>query len=259
MGKFKDISNQKFGMLTALYCIGKPEGKDTYYWHCICDCGTECDVNGTSLRSGNTKSCGCQKFKGLKSYNQKQSEEALIPIGQKFGKLTVLEDIGFVKHVKNHKRRAYKCLCDCGNYTIATGNQLKNNQKISCGKCTSSKGELKIISILETNNILYNHDVVCQGIMQQFNRPLRFDFEILNNDGSLNRYIEFDGRQHYTGPDTSYWGHSTDTLSSIQEKDNIKNQYCINNNLILIRIPYYYIDNLKLEDLMGDKFRIGKE
>lgn len=245
-------------MLTALYSIGKPPGKNKYFWHCICDCGKECDVDGTSLRSGNTKSCGCQKSKGLQLYNAKQSQEALIPIGTKFGKLTVIKDIGFVKQVKGHNRRNYQCQCDCGNLTTATGNQLKSGTKISCGQCLASKGELKIISLLNQNNILYNHDIVCKGIVETTGRALRFDFEILNNDGSFNRYVEFDGRQHYTGPDTNSWGHTTDTLSSIQEKDNIKNNYCLQNNLTLIRIPYYYIDNLELEDIMGDKFRIKK-
>ena len=52
-----DITNQKFGKLTALYPIESNSSK--LIWHCKCECGNECDVNGSFLRCGLTKSCGC--------------------------------------------------------------------------------------------------------------------------------------------------------------------------------------------------------
>ena len=42
---------------------------------------------------------------------------------------------------------------------------------------------------------------------------------------------------------------STDSLEYIQKRDNIKNNYCKQNNLSLIRIPYIH-KNIKLEDLI---------
>lgn len=54
----KDITGMKFGKLTALYISGKTKSRE-YIWHCVCGCGNETDVRGSSLRSGNTKSCGC--------------------------------------------------------------------------------------------------------------------------------------------------------------------------------------------------------
>lgn len=54
-----------------------------------------------------------------------QSEKAKIPIGTKFGKLTVIEDLGFREQVKGHNRRWYKCQCDCGNIHEVQGNTLK--------------------------------------------------------------------------------------------------------------------------------------
>lgn len=54
----KDISGQKFGLMTALYSVGKnKQGK--YTWRCVCDCGIEKDALGTDLRQGKIKSCGC--------------------------------------------------------------------------------------------------------------------------------------------------------------------------------------------------------
>lgn len=55
-----DLTNQKFGKLTALYPTDIKFGKDkSVVWHCLCDCGNECDVKSTNLRNGDTKSCGC--------------------------------------------------------------------------------------------------------------------------------------------------------------------------------------------------------
>lgn len=58
MGRFIDISGQRFGRLTVISHSGTDSHR-TALWRCICDCGTEVIVPGTSLRSGNTKSCGC--------------------------------------------------------------------------------------------------------------------------------------------------------------------------------------------------------
>mgnify|MGYP006976107992 CR=1 FL=1 len=44
--------------MIALYpCNYKKKG--TIIWHCKCDCGSECDVDGDSLRRKITRSCGC--------------------------------------------------------------------------------------------------------------------------------------------------------------------------------------------------------
>ena len=53
--KMKDLTGQKFGLLTALF----PSKKNEYWWHCQCDCGNIVDVRGTCLTRGDTRSCGC--------------------------------------------------------------------------------------------------------------------------------------------------------------------------------------------------------
>lgn len=52
-----NISGMKFGRLTAIK-LTKPKKKATQ-WICRCECGTEKSISLTSLKSGETKSCGC--------------------------------------------------------------------------------------------------------------------------------------------------------------------------------------------------------
>lgn len=57
--RYKDISNQKFGRLTAIKYIGRTFIGRSATWDCICDCGNKIVVDARRLKSGNTKSCGC--------------------------------------------------------------------------------------------------------------------------------------------------------------------------------------------------------
>lgn len=57
MGKFIDLTGQRFGRLTVIKKLGH-RGKHIL-WLCVCDCGTERAVASTHLRSGHSQSCGC--------------------------------------------------------------------------------------------------------------------------------------------------------------------------------------------------------
>lgn len=58
MRKIKDLTGKKFGRLTAICPNGKSKQNATL-WLCICECGSECTVEGRSLSAGRTRSCGC--------------------------------------------------------------------------------------------------------------------------------------------------------------------------------------------------------
>lgn len=53
-----DLTGQSFGRLTVVGPIGLGSNR-AFIWHCICDCGNECDVRTGNLRAGTTQSCGC--------------------------------------------------------------------------------------------------------------------------------------------------------------------------------------------------------
>lgn len=67
-----DISNQRFGRLIAL----KPTEYRDYgrvMWECKCDCGNIVFVRGSSLRTGNTKSCGCFQIESHRKHGMYKS------------------------------------------------------------------------------------------------------------------------------------------------------------------------------------------
>ena len=82
MPKSLDITGDKYGLLTVQFLQPERRRKQKV-WHCICDCGNEIDVVQSSLRSGNTKSCGCLQRKN--SYIQSQNHIQDLT-NKKFGK-----------------------------------------------------------------------------------------------------------------------------------------------------------------------------
>jgi len=62
VGKFVDLTGKKFGKLTVVERADEyvsPSGQRHIRWLCKCDCGNNVIVKGNSLKSDNTKSCGC--------------------------------------------------------------------------------------------------------------------------------------------------------------------------------------------------------
>lgn len=58
MGKFIDLTGQKFGRLTVIKRVENDKHQKTRFL-CRCDCGNEKVINGSSLKRGLSKSCGC--------------------------------------------------------------------------------------------------------------------------------------------------------------------------------------------------------
>lgn len=57
MPKLIDLTGQRFGRLTVLERAENKRGHAA--WLCRCDCGRSIVVQSDSLKSGNTRSCGC--------------------------------------------------------------------------------------------------------------------------------------------------------------------------------------------------------
>ncbi len=68
MGKFIDISGQRYGRLKVLNRCGTGKNGDAI-WRCLCECGNEISVRKKSLTSESTVSCGCYKKEHLLKKN----------------------------------------------------------------------------------------------------------------------------------------------------------------------------------------------
>ena len=227
-------------------------GNKQIQYLCKCECGKEVIVKASYLRNGNTKSCGCLRKAKLMERNI--SNGKIIQIGDIFGKLTVIKDLGMrPQKTRNKNERWSLCQCECGSTPIEVQNQLlKNGHKKSCG-CISSVGEEYIEKILKENNFQYIKEYTFSDLKSEKGKLYRYDFAIFEN-GKLKFLIEFDGRQHYTGPEST-WKNSR-TLEEIQKADNDKNNYCKKNNILLKRIPYFNLSEINLKNLLSDKWNI---
>ena len=58
MPSFEDLTGKKIGHLTVMYRASdwiQPSGQHKRMWHCICECGNECDVRASDIKSGNRR------------------------------------------------------------------------------------------------------------------------------------------------------------------------------------------------------------
>lgn len=64
MGKYVDRRGKRYGRLVAIKDVGRTTKQGDVIWLCKCDCGNLARVRGSSLTSGNTRSCGCLAEEG---------------------------------------------------------------------------------------------------------------------------------------------------------------------------------------------------
>ena len=91
--------------------------------------------------------------------------------------------------------------------------------------------------------------IFIRNILLKIWQNRRYDFAIKST-----KDFTFDGRQHSKGPE-SIWSES-DPLELIQERDNIKNKFCLDNNYPLVRIPYTKLKNITIQDILEDKYLV---
>ena len=228
LGRGANLTGKRYGRLVALYRVAGAHSKEGY-WLCKCDCGTYKVVRARCLNGFHTTSCGCYSKEIRKTQHHSGPENL---IGQRFGKLTVIQEA-----LKQGYTR-WRCLCDCGNIKDIQANHLKEGTIINCGcERINSHGELMIKQLLIANNIDFKQEFTPQDL--EFKG--RFDFAILGPDKEVIYFIEYDGKQHFA----SYKGCYNHNI----EYDKIKNDYCYESGLPLIRIPYT-VKSITIEDLL---------
>ena len=238
MPKFIDLTGQKYGRLTII--DRAPNTSQGTTWNCICDCGKQVQVSTRSLRSGNTKSCGCLHKEMVSQQFSKNIAN------QRFGNLIALQPT----KERKHGSVVWECLCDCGNIHYVTAELLLASKTQSCG-CIHSRGNQKIKQVLQNNNILYIAEYPIR--IQQIN--YYFDFALLDTNNQLQCFIEYDGILHFEQDSYHGWN-NVNNWKKTQQNDCIKNKYCKENNIPLIRISYTDYDKIDINYL---RERIEKE
>lgn len=125
----------------------------------------------------------------------------------------------------------------CGNEYMVTPDKFINGRR--CPKCKHSIGEDKIERLLKDNNINYFTQYRFADCVYKL--PLVFDFYL----PSMNICIEFDGEQHQVAKDL-FGGE--EELRIRQLRDSIKDNYCKDSGIKMIRIPYKYMNII--EDIL---------
>lgn len=151
----------------------------------------------------------------------------------------------FLNRFQKKEKEVYFYNIECNNCkeikTIKGLNALLSKCCITHnGKKISSNGEIKIAEYLISKNFDFNTEISFRDLYYRENRcKLRFDFGVYFNS-TLLFLIEYDGKQHFdinSSRDKKEWQHYIN-------RDVIKNRYCKENNIKLIRIPYFYYDNI---------------
>jgi very-short-patch-repair endonuclease len=133
----------------------------------------------------------------------------------------------------NYKGNKIKVEIICkkhGSFWQAPYNHLQNKGCLFCKN--KSKGEEIIKNFLQENNIIFKRQKTFKDcINPETKKRLRFDFYL----PKLTVCIEYDGQQHFHP--IEFWG-GEKALNENIKKDKIKNEYCKNNNIRLIRTNY---------------------
>lgn len=272
-----DLADQSFG-LWLVFKLFKYLGNGR--WLCHCDCGVEKEVAGNSLRTGDTKSCGCARNSPLDDI-----------IGQSFGLWLVLKYLGKSRwlcrcdcgtkkevagrHLKNDSSKScgcqspfnhvditdqkfglltpikylsdsyWLCRCDCGNERRIKSANLGSGNSMSCGCIVMTRGEKAIERAIKQFDFNENDYTYQAYFITCRNRwPLPFDFYI----PSLNLLIEYQGEGHFRPAQGGY-----KEMIRTQHHDAIKALWAYQNGYDLLHINYW--DCERIAEILADKLQ----
>ncbi len=177
-----------------------------------------CKKHGSFLQTPNAhinKKNGCPKCKGVNKTTQDFIVESQLIHGN-------LYDYSKTEYILAKQPLIITCRKH-GDFSQAPTHHLTGQ---GCPVCKSSKGEKKVNDILNKMNISFIHHHVFKDFTNY-----EYDFFIPEK----NICIEYDGIQHFQP--VNYFG-GKKAFEEQQIRDKIKNDYCLKNNIKLIRISY---------------------
>lgn len=191
-----------------------------------------CPTHGVFYQTPNSHllGTGCKKCYYEKKYSNKEEfvKKSMEIHGNKY-------DYTLVEYI--HARKPVKIICNTHGVFKQTPNNHLRGQR--CKMCSPSNGEKKIYDYLSSNGIKVKQQKRFKNCKNK--KPLSFDFYLPD----YNLLIEYDGEQHYKPID--YFG-GVESLMNVMKNDKIKNIWCLDNGITLLRIPYTSFD--KIEEIL---------
>lgn len=152
-----------------------------------------------------------------------------------------------ISDTQNHTAKSIDCICECGNRFTTSINSFKSG-KCRCEKCAKSISiyEEQIKNFLNKHKIRFEQQKRFKDCKDKICLP--FDFFLID----YNICLEIDGQGHYF---PAYFNQCSkeDAIKSykiIKVHDEIKTNYCKTNNITLVRIPYWNMDNEKYVEIL---------
>jgi hypothetical protein len=208
--------------------IGKKDGRTI---NCL-DC-----INKAKREKNRLKNEGLPRKKSNK-YSTQDFKEALFE--------TMGEDYELVgEYVPNEKSTILHKPCG-KTREVALSNVFRKGCR-ECSNLLKSSLSSRIENALRKRGVCYKTEVIfkdCKNI-----KPLPFDFGLYKNE-KLIMLIEADGMQHFYET-----GYGYGTLKDIQKRDKIKNKYCKDSNIPLLRISY--LQELEVDSIINKNTEKG--
>ena len=141
-GKPDELIGKRFGKLTVIERLENSKDRRKVY-RCKCECGNTIEVKVKYLNNGDTRSCGCYK-KNFEAYQEKNYEKALEKVGEKYGRLTIID----VAMRDNKQAYDMVCRCECGTICRKKYSQILKGEIVSCGCYAKEIASIKATTVL---------------------------------------------------------------------------------------------------------------
>lgn len=139
-----------------------------------------------------------------------------------------------------------KLMCSCGNDFLVDMNHFVAG-KYKCNECRVKQSAIAaaVELWLNQNNVLYEKEKVFKDCI--YKKVLPFDFYLSN----YNACIEVDGIGHYRP--VNFMKDNALAQENYETRiitDKIKNDYCVNHNIPLLRLPFWEIENGQYQEML---------
>lgn len=223
----KDYITDVYNINSNIEVIGEYVGTHNKILHHCKICGNDFLMTPHNVLSGQ----GCPKCGVLRRANSQRKTQNEY-IDEVANKNLDIDVIG--KYINCHHKILHRCKICNYEWRVTPADILSGK---GCPNCNISKGENIILNFLYKNEIKYQREYKFNDCKNK--NPLPFDFYL----PYYNICIEYDGKQHFQPID--YFGGES-AFESQKERDNIKTQYCKENNIKLLRIPYWEFENIEI-------------